>query len=61
MATSNKLTDLSIKKSLPVDRPYKLSDGGGLFLLDSNGSRYWRMAYRFCGKTRGTPMISWFP
>jgi len=53
MATSNKLTDLSIKKSLPADRPYKLSDGGGLFLLvHSNGSRYWRMAYRFGGKQK---------
>lgn len=53
MATSNKLTDLVIKKSLPADRPYKLSDGGGLFLLvHSNGSRYWRMAYRFGGKQK---------
>src|SRR3989339_46759 len=53
MAVSNKLTDLFIKKSLPADRPYKLSDGGGLFLLvHSNGSRYWRMAYRFGGKQK---------
>ena len=53
MTTSNKLTDLSIKKSLPADRPYKLSDGCGLFLLvHSNGSRYLRMAYRFAGKQK---------
>jgi len=53
MSISNKLTDLLIKKSLPADRPYKLSDGGGLFLLvHPNGSRYWRMAYRFGGKQK---------
>lgn len=33
------------------DKPYKLTDGGGLYLhVTPNGSRHWRMNYRFGGK-----------
>lgn len=47
------LTELEIKKAKPTDKPYKLSDGGGLFLLvHTNGGRYWRMAYRFASKQK---------
>src|SRR5687768_829852 len=46
-----KLTDTAIRKSKPEPRPFKMTDGGGLFLLvQLNGSRYWRLAYRFEGK-----------
>ena len=49
----SKLNDLAIKKAKPDNLPYKLTDGGGLFLLvHSNGGKYWRMAYRFVGKQR---------
>ncbi|CAK9884222.1 MAG: Prophage integrase IntS [Candidatus Erwinia impunctatus] len=35
------------------EKPYKLSDGGGLFLLvNPNGARYWRLKYRFGGKEK---------
>ncbi len=27
------LTDLAVRKAAPRDKPYKLSDGGGLYLL----------------------------
>ena len=47
------LTDLQVKNAKPTVKPYKLSDGGGLFLLvHSNGGRYWRLAYRFGGKQK---------
>ncbi len=47
------LTELEIKKAKPADKPYKLSDGGGLFLLvHTNCGRYWRMAYRFASKQK---------
>lgn len=47
------LTESSIKKALPRDKQYKLSDGAGLYLLvHTNGSKYWRMAYRFEGKQK---------
>jgi len=35
------------------EKSYKLSDGGGLYLqIEPNGSRYWRMKYRFAGKEK---------
>lgn len=37
----------------PKDKEYKLSDERGLYLLvKPNGSRYWRMKYRFGGKEK---------
>lgn len=34
-------------------KPIKLTDGGGLFLLvQPNGAKYWRLAYRFAGKQK---------
>jgi integrase len=48
-----KLTDTAIKKSKPEARAFKMTDGGGLFLLvQSSGSKYWRLAYRFEGKQK---------
>jgi integrase len=41
------LTDVQAKRAKPADKPYKLADGGGLFLLVApTGSRSWRMKYR---------------
>jgi hypothetical protein len=42
------LTDIEIRRSEPVERPYKLSDGGGLHLLITQvGGELWRWKYRF--------------
>ena len=50
---SDKLTELAVRKAKPSSKPKKLSDGGGLFLLvNPNGSKYWRMKYRFMGKEK---------
>lgn len=47
------LTDVEIRSAKPRPKPYKLSDGGWLFMLvQPNGSRLWRMAYRFAGKEK---------
>jgi hypothetical protein len=50
------LTQLQVKNAKSVDKPLKLFDGGGLFLLvkswDPNSSKYWRLAYRFAGKQK---------
>ncbi|WP_199905764.1 Arm DNA-binding domain-containing protein, partial [Escherichia coli] len=47
------LSDLAIRRAKPSDRPQKLSDGGGLYLMVAvNGGRYWRWKYRFAGKEK---------
>jgi hypothetical protein len=39
------LTDLAVRKAVPRDKPYKLSDGGGLYLLVTKaGQRCWPLA-----------------
>jgi integrase len=44
------LTDTEIRRSKPAERPYKLSDGGGLHLLITQaGGKLWRWKYRFDG------------
>lgn len=47
------LTDSALRNAKPQEKQYKLSDGGGMFLLVMpNGSRFWRLAYRFDGKQK---------
>lgn len=47
------LTDMQIRKAAPADRPYKLSDAGGLYLFVSPaGGKVWRLKYRFGGKEK---------
>ena len=49
----NKLTDAVIRNYKPKNKPYKISDGKGLFLLIKlNGSRLWRLKYRIQGKEK---------
>lgn len=46
-------SEVQIKKASASDRPYKLADGEGLFLLvQRNGSKLWRLKYRFRGKEK---------
>ncbi len=45
------LIDMICKKAKPGLKPCKLSDGNGLYLeIRPNGSKYWRLKYRFAGK-----------
>lgn len=47
------LTDTAIRNAKPTDKPRKLFDAGGLFLLlTATGQRYWRLKYRFAGKEK---------
>src|SRR5664280_2310260 len=46
-----KLSDTQVAKTKVKDKPYKLSDGHGLFLyVTPAGGKYWRWQYRFQGK-----------
>lgn len=48
-----KLSDKACKNAKPIEKPYKLFDGGGLFLeVMPNGSKLWRLKYRFLGKEK---------
>ncbi len=47
------LSDAKVRALKPRAKPYKVSDAEGLFLLITpNGSRLWRLAYRFDGKQK---------
>ena len=47
------LTDTAIRTAKASEKPYKLPDEKGLFLLvNPNGSKYWRQKYRFGGKEK---------
>ena len=56
----NKLTDSAVKKAKPTAKNFKLSDGGGLYLLvHLNGSKYWRFDFRFDGKQKSSSLGVW--
>jgi integrase len=47
------LSDINCKNAKPREKPYKLADEKGLFLLvHSNGSKYFRLKYRIDGKEK---------
>lgn len=47
------LTDMACRKAQAKEKPYKLSDSAGLFLLvTAAGGKYWRMKYRIAGKEK---------
>ena len=53
MAVKSLLTDTKVKNAKPGQRPYKLGDGGWLYLLvKPSGARLWRMAYRYAGREK---------
>ena len=47
----NLLTDASVRSAKPKEKPYKITDGGGLFLLvNPHGTKLWRWKFRLGGK-----------
>lgn len=47
------LTDMAIRRSKPSDKPYKVTDSNGLYLLvNPRGSKLWRVKYRMNGVER---------
>jgi hypothetical protein len=54
------LTANAVKHGKPREKPYKLADRDGLYLLvKPSGSRYWRMNYRFGGEQRTVSFGRW--
>lgn len=55
------LTDLQVKNAKPKEKDYKLTDGGGLYLLVTpSGGKLWRLDYRFDSK-RKTLFLKSYP
>ncbi|MHB1947357.1 MAG: Arm DNA-binding domain-containing protein [Gammaproteobacteria bacterium] len=47
------LSNLQIKNAKPKEKAYKLADERGLYLLvNPNGSKLWKMKYRFAGREK---------
>jgi integrase len=47
------LSDPTCKNTKPKEKPFKLADEKGMFLLiNPNGSKYFRLKYRFAGKEK---------
>lgn len=47
------LTEVKVRNAKAVEKPVKLTDGGGMHLLiQPSGSKYWRLQYRFAGKQK---------
>lgn len=55
------LTDVQVNNAQTKDKPYKLSDGGSLYLLvNPDGAKYWRFDYRIFN-TRRTAAFGAYP
>ncbi len=47
------LTDFAVRQAKPKDKPYKLADGGGMYLyVQPSGGRLWRLKYRVDGREK---------
>lgn len=46
------LTETAITTAEPKNKPYKLADERGLYLLVKQAGKYWRFDYRFAGKRK---------
>lgn len=56
----NTLFATTVANAKPKAKDYKLSDGGGLYLLvRPNGSKLWRLKYRYMDKERTLAFGSW--
>jgi integrase len=54
------LTDTKIRALKPSEKPTKHGDGGGLLLVvNPNGSKLWRMVYRYGGKQKQLAFGGW--
>jgi integrase len=57
-----KLTDTAVRNTKPKAKPYKLFDGGGLYLLvQPSGARWWRYKYRRTDGKENTLSLGTYP
>ncbi len=42
------LSESQVRQAMPLDKPYKLYESGGLYLkVSTSGAKLWRFKYRF--------------
>lgn len=46
------LTDTAVRNAKPMDKPFKIADNRGLYVLISKAGKYFRWDYRFAGKRK---------
>lgn len=57
---NGKLTDAAIRNAKPKDKPFKLFDGGGLYLeVHPSGGKLWRLKFRFGGTEKRLALGAW--
>jgi integrase len=50
---SNALTAVRVRNAESKSKPYRIFDGGGLYVeVSPSGAKYWRLKYRFAGKEK---------
>ena len=54
------LTDIACRNAKPSEKPRKLADEAGLYLLIKQAGKYWRWDYRYAGK-RKTMALGVYP
>lgn len=53
IARAQATTDAAIKNAKAKAKPYKMAAGNGMYLLvNPNGSKLWRLKYRYDGKEK---------
>ena len=56
------LSDIALRTAKPTDKPYKLTDGGGLYVeVYPTGGKLWRLKYRFGGKEKRLSLGAYTP
>ncbi len=56
------LSDVTLRNAKAKDKPYKIYDEDGLFvLIHPNGSLYWRWKYKFGSKEKLEPLADTQP
>ncbi len=54
----SELTDTAVRNAKAKEKQWKLSDKKGLLvLIHPNGSKYWRMKYRYAGREKCFPWV----
>ena len=52
------LTDTAVRNAKPKEKPYKLTDGKGLYLLVNQAGKYWRRITASAVSVKPSPWAS---